>query len=62
MYVTIIDGPARTLGRTQLTLKATEAAILYREGVTIAGVRYRRISGTLGDQTLSSARQDRRIK
>jgi len=62
MYVTIIDGPARHLGRVNLRLKASQASILYRDGVTIAGTFYRRVSGSLGDQTLSSAPVDRRIR
>ena len=60
MFVTIIDGPAKHLGRIRMPLRAKEAGTMYRNGVTIAGVRYVRVRGTLGDQTLSCAPIDRR--
>lgn len=60
MFVTIINGPARHLGRMSLPLKTTQAFDLYRNGVVLCGVRYRRVSGKPGDQTLSCGRIDRR--
>ena len=61
MMVTLIDGPARTLGRISLPLKTTEAFKLYRDGVMIAGAYYRRIAGKPGDQTLSCMRPNRYV-
>jgi len=61
MFITVIDGPAKHLGRMSLPLKTTEAFDLYRNGVNIAGVRYRRVAGKPGDQSLSCTVGSRRV-
>lgn len=52
MFVTILNGPARS-SRFPVNLSAKEAVLLASSGAVINGVPYRKVAGTLGDQILA---------